>query len=160
MTDEQPVDQTEDVVEEVVETPKKTKKKRKKKAKAAKKETSTDAAQLAVLEKLTEQLGEVGKRLDNLESSSVNAPNLITARGPGAPTTAEREHIELMSQTPGPARQDKTDAERNKERRDAIYARRESIGRMDRQEMPSGVVASVGNRQRRAGATQIVNRPQ
>ena len=172
MPDEQPVEQTDEVTEEVVDAPKVTKKQRgrpkgsknKKKVEAPEptpEPTVADNASLALMAKIAEQLGELGGRLDSLEANTVNQPNLITARGPGAPTTAERENIELMSQTPGPARQAQSPAERDKVRRDAIYDARQARGRQDRQEMPSGVVASVGNRQRRSqGATRIINRAQ
>lgn len=173
MTDETPVEQTEDVVEEVVEEvvepkkpgrPKGSKNKKAKKKKAKAKVSETVAPQGVTPEQFNEVvsvLGALSEKLDKMEEAALAAPQPITARGPNAPTTNQRAMQELGYQTPGPARQRRTDAEINKERRDAIHKGREARGRIDRATMPSGVVASVGNKQRReTGDTRITNRPQ
>lgn len=146
MPEDQPVEQTEEV-------PKKAKKKR------GRPRGKKKMDELSVLAKVADQLAKVSKRLDKIEEGTLNAP--ITARGPGAPTTNERANRELMPQLPGPAREEESPMVRDKERRDGIYEAREKRGRFDRAVMPSGVVSSVGNRQRRdPGPTSISNQPQ
>jgi len=161
-------------VEEVVEAPKKKRgrpkgsKNKKKKAKKTEDTVEqlvpinkTEDPTAAALENLAGALGTISQRLDDIETAAANNQQAIIARGPNSPTTNQRANQELGHVAPGPARQRKTDGERNKERRDDIYSRREAQGRFDRQEMPSGVVASVGNKQRRnQGANRVSNQPQ
>ena len=165
-------------VEEVVEAPKKKRgrpkgSKNKKKAKAETPvaevveadgnvaEPPAPSAELAALEQIATTLGNLSSRMDTMEAAAANAPQDFIARGPNSPTTNQRANQELGHVAPGPARQRKTDGEVNKERRDAIYEARQARGRVDRQVMPSGVVASVGNKQRRnQGANRVSNQPQ
>ena len=144
-------------VDETQEAPKKKRGRPKKVVE----EPKVEAVTTEQFEEVVSVLGKLTEKLDKMEeAATLNQPNLVTGRGPNAPTTHQRANQELMSQTPGPAARDQTDAEVNKERRDAIYARREAGGRTDRAVFPSGTVASVGNRQRRnAGGMQVHNQP-